>query len=216
MTKPKPKLKSKRRPTPSAVPPNGSNANILRIEYVPLDDILLWDRNPKMHDIGALLESIWRYGFVDEPKYDAALGAIVFGNGRLMALAQGRAAGREPPRGIKLDPGGAWLVPIKFGVDQSSSAEAEALGVDHNNLTMAGGDFTAIDMARAWNGQYLDLLRALADQEVRPVTVSDEALAALAAAVRHDLPPGEFTEFGDDIPIDHVCPKCGYRWSGGE
>lgn len=26
--------------------------------------------------------------------------------------------------------------------------------------------------------------------------------------------PGAFPEFGEDIPTEHQCPKCGYRWSG--
>jgi hypothetical protein len=212
-------MPTKKSPAPKhqkSKPSQNGKLDDLRIEYVPLDDILLWDHNPKLHDIGALIESIWRYGFVDEPKYDATLGAIVFGNGRLLALAQGRQAGREPPRGIKQAKDKTWLVPIKFGVDQPSQAEAEALGIDHNNLTMAGGDFTAIDMSRAWNSNYAALLNNLAQGDTFTVTVNAEALAALAAVARRDLPPVEFTEFGEDITVDHVCPKCGYKWSGGE
>jgi len=26
-------------------------------------------------------------------------------------------------------------------------------------------------------------------------------------------PPGEFPEFGDDLPTDHTCPQCGYEFS---
>lgn len=29
-------------------------------------------------------------------------------------------------------------------------------------------------------------------------------------------PPNQFPEVGEDIETDHQCPKCGYRWSGGE
>lgn len=170
----------------------------------------MWDRNPKSHDIGGLMESIWRHGFVDAPKYDAALNAIVFGNGRLLALARGRAVGKKPPRGIKLARNGTWLVPIKFGVDQTSRAEAEALGLGHNNLTLSGGDFTAIDMARLWSKNYLPLLRTLEKTGHLPVTVDGEALAALTRAAQRDQPLTELPDL-EDPPADLICPKCGQR-----
>jgi hypothetical protein len=28
--------------------------------------------------------------------------------------------------------------------------------------------------------------------------------------------PDEFAEVDENIPIEHTCPKCGYRWSGGQ
>lgn len=152
----------------------------LTIRYIPLDDAVPWDRNPKKHDIGALVTSIWRFGFQDPPKFDAALGGIVYGNGRLEALAAGRKAGKQPPRGIGVDEAGRWVVPVVFGVDQASRAMAEAFAVDHNNLTMMGGDFTAIDLARMWEGQeYVDLLADLVRQGEAPVSVDGDDLDAL-------------------------------------
>lgn len=29
-------------------------------------------------------------------------------------------------------------------------------------------------------------------------------------------PPSEFAEYDEDIPTEHECPKCGYKWSGGK
>jgi len=29
-------------------------------------------------------------------------------------------------------------------------------------------------------------------------------------------PPDDFKEYGDDIDTEHVCPKCGYEWSGSQ
>ena len=39
----------------------------LRIAYYRLDEVLRWPRNPKLHDIGALVESIRRHWMVDPP-----------------------------------------------------------------------------------------------------------------------------------------------------
>jgi len=54
----------------------------LRIEYLPLSKIRRFDKNPKKHDVGALVTSIRRYGFRDAPIFDATLGALVAGHGR--------------------------------------------------------------------------------------------------------------------------------------
>lgn len=29
-------------------------------------------------------------------------------------------------------------------------------------------------------------------------------------------PPGDFKSVDEGIPTEHTCPKCGYKWSGGE
>mgnify|MGYP001011435842 CR=1 FL=1 len=78
----------------------------------------------------------------------------------------------------------------------------------------------------------LDPIGALADTD-------REKLAALMADVRSDdarvqeliagiaerenitipeepIAPDVFKEYGEDIPTEHTCPKCGYKWSGGE
>jgi hypothetical protein len=134
---------------------------------------ILWEANAKKHDIDGIYESIEAYGFIDPPKWEAALnngkGGIVFGNGRTKALVAGlieaKRQGLEPPRGIPVaKASGDWCIPVKFGVDQESEAQAIALGIDHNNLTMMGGDFSMLDIAGIWdtNG-YADLLREAAE-----------------------------------------------------
>src|SRR5512143_890595 len=95
-------------------------ADLLRIEYVALPQARRWDENPKRHDLEAIAESIYRYGFQDPPKFDQALGALVFGNGRTEALLQAKAAGRDAPRGIAVGKDGEWYVPIVFGNDLAS------------------------------------------------------------------------------------------------
>ncbi|HML21828.1 MAG TPA: hypothetical protein PKD09_09280 [Aggregatilinea sp.] len=126
--------------------------DLLNLNYVRLDDALdmRWPGNPKRHDIPALAQSIKQHGFRDPSIYDGTLGAIPAGNGRLEALAYLRDTGEETPVGVGLDETGVWCVPMIFGADAASQAAAEAFGVDHNNLTIAGAGFTAVETARLW------------------------------------------------------------------
>lgn len=155
----------------------------LEIRYIPLDQAVLWDRNPKRHSIGDLDASFERYGFKMPPRYEPHIngqgqGGIGAGNGRIKTLLMRRAQGRPPPRGILVQDG-QWLVPILFGVDADSQAAAEAFGIDDNNLTLSGGDFTAYDMARLWGEGYTDVLSSLALSSSLPITVDGDALDGL-------------------------------------
>lgn len=128
----------------------------LQIQYIPLAKVNLWDDNPKKHDLGMLIESIKRYGFVDPPKFEPSLnggsGGLVYGNGRSIAVLaiQEDSKGKSVPDGICFDKNGVWHLPVLFGVDAESEAVARALAIDHNNLTMSGGDFSMWDMAKMW------------------------------------------------------------------
>lgn len=160
----------------------------IRIEYVPIDQVIRWEHNPKRHDIGAIAESIRRFGFRDPPAYDGTLGALVHGNGRTETLVWMRDEGQEPPRGIALDDRGRWCMPVVFGNDAASTTEAVAYAIAHNNLTMAGGDYTALDMARMWDDTYLPILRDLAEAEALPPTMDEEALGTLILAAAPEVP----------------------------
>jgi DNA modification methylase len=181
------------------------SADTLELRYVPLETLRRWDRNAKRHDLGALAASIARHGFRDPPAYDAALnggeGGVVEGNGRGDALSAMLAEGRPVPRGIVAE-GGTWLVPVLFGVDAPSQAAAEAYGVAHNQLTLAGGDFTALDMASLWEpAGYAALLEDLARQGEIPVGLDGEDVDALLRELAGVEPGAGGDEF-DATPAD--------------
>jgi len=188
-------------------------SDALRLEYVPLDTCVLWERNPKLHDIGGIVQSIQRYGFKDPLKYEPTLnagnGGLVEGNGRAAALAMMRDQGDEPPRGVTIAKEGGWAVPVLFGVDAESEAAAEAYAVDHNNLTLLGGDLTGFDAVRMWDAGYPQLLESLALQDVLPVSVDGDVLDALL--VEKEKPVSVKEEHGDESSAV-VCPNCGYSW----
>jgi len=177
----------------------------LTLRYVPLDECRRWPSNPKTHDLDKLQESMRRHGFVDPAKFDTALGALVYGNGRTEALEIMRDAGEEPPRGVHVDESGVWMVPVQYGVDQESRQMAEALAVDHNSLTAAG--LPVEQVALMFDAE---LLAELMGGENAP-----ELLLDLASALADVEPPDEFPDVDENLPTEHQCPECGYKWSGG-
>lgn len=169
-------------PSVIVTPQLAEGAELLRLTYIPLSQARLWDRNAKLHDIGALAESIRVSGFRDPPAYDVALGGIVEGNGRTEALIWMQTQGQELPRGIAKDAStGEWCMPMIFGVDAPSRLAAERYGIDHNNLVMSGGDFTAVDAARNYGPGYLQIVQDLADAKMLPTSIDRDDVKAIVA-----------------------------------
>ena len=165
----------------------------LEIYYLPLDLVLRlrWKDNPKNHDIGGVVQSIQQNGFRDPPSYDSNLqnqvgdlGALVEGNGRPEALGWMFQQQMEVPRGILVHKqSGEWHVPVHFGLDAESQMAAARYAVDHNNLTMSGGDFTAADMARMWDREaYANLNEMLIAAGTPAVTLDADDFAGLQEA----------------------------------
>ena len=210
----------------------------ITVRYVLLSELedKFADRNPKLHDIGAICDSIQRHGFKDLLEYDAALndghGGIVAGNGRLEALVKLSNSGANAPRGVKVTEDGDWAIPVQFGVNSRTTAEGLAYLVTNNNLSLSGGSFTALDVSRLYDSEgYVELLELLAAEESLPISVDGDDLDLLVAELNRDggqsyqepgeadeeyPAPSDFKEFDETIETDHECPKCGYKWSGSK
>ena len=186
------------------------SADKLELRYIPLALAKRWDENPKLHDLGALIRSIETHGFGDPPKYDATLDALVYGNGRTEALETMRKDGKTPPRGIAVLEDGDWAVPIIFGVDSESRAAAVAFAVDHNNLTLMGGNLGFADMLRLWDEEGLQ--RVLADipsPDALLISFDGDDVAALLQGP--DFEPVDAEEQSRlDRKKDVTCPECGH------
>lgn len=185
----------------------------LELRYVPLAQARRWDENPKRHDIASLVRSIDTHGFGDPPKFDAALGALVYGNGRTEALERMRQEGKAPPRGIVRLDDGEWAVPVIFGVDAESRAAAVAFAIDHNNLTLLGGELGFSDLLQIWDEE--GLKRAL---EAAPG--SDELLVSFSAGEVEALLSGpDYKPASADAQsrLDQrktvTCPECGHAFA---
>ena len=177
------------------------------LKRIPLSEAieLLYEHNPKIHDIEQLCNSLRRYGIQELPKVDKNLGAIVAGNGRIRALAKLKKMEEAPPRGVEVSENGEWLIPILFGVDLEDEKEAQSYLLDSNSLSLAG--FTPEEIAKLFDDSYVGLLQ---DLENLPVSVSSEDLENLLTengkdddklqGVEDDEDEDDEDEDDDDLP----------------
>jgi len=166
-----------------------NNEERLEIKYIPVAEATLWDENPKQHDLGAIMMSIEKNGFRDPPSYDATLGALIEGNGRATALRLMELDNKPVPRGIIVDrQTGEWLMPINFGVNALTKEMAWSYAIDHNNLTMIGGDFTLYDISRMWDDRGLQhVLSNLVEGGEHLVSFDDGDINAIIDNFSHTL-----------------------------
>lgn len=113
-------------------------AEKVRVVLTPLSEITEADRNVKDHDIGAIHESMNRFGFTSPLLMNEATQKLVAGHGRVEALRQKKQFGEKPPKNIEVNDKD-WLVPIIRGVYFDNEEEAQAYLLADNRLTELGG-----------------------------------------------------------------------------
>lgn len=111
----------------------------IRVEYVSISEINRWPRNPKDHDLHEIRKSFERFGFIKPILVDEGTQQLVAGHGRVDTLKILKDGDKEPPRGVRIDHSGSWLVPVLRGVKFDNPSEAEAFLIADNRLGEIGG-----------------------------------------------------------------------------
>lgn len=111
----------------------------VRVEYMPLDEIIEADINVKDHDIGAIHESMNRFGFTSPLLMNEATMKLVAGHGRIEALKQKRQFNEPRPNNIEVDEDNNWTVPVIRGISFKDENEAQAYLLADNRLVELGG-----------------------------------------------------------------------------
>lgn len=105
------------------------------IDYLPIDDIKLAERNPRTHALERIRESITEHGFLSAMLLNETTGRLVCGHGRIKTLKDMQAAGEPPPeRGVKIKDG-KWCAIVQRGVWFDTDADAEAYLLADNQLS---------------------------------------------------------------------------------
>lgn len=108
----------------------------VKVELIPLSKLVGLPRNAKDHDLGAIVASIRRFGFLDPILLNGVTGHVLAGHGRRDGLRAMKVSGEPPPPGVEVN-GGEWMVPV---VQLSIPAEREeAAAVALNRTVELGG-----------------------------------------------------------------------------
>lgn len=160
-----------------------SNANTPRIEYVDIDEVVTWARNPKIHDTPEIYASVKRHGFVDPLIVNDATGVLVSGHGRLEVLRQAKDLCQPAPKHILVGPKGEWLVPVVRGIHFKTDADAAAYAIATNRITILGGwnEEKLLAMLRqhaetgdvGGTGYTIAAIESLAEKYATPMPVDD-------------------------------------------
>jgi len=110
----------------------------IRIEYMRLDEIQRDEGNPKSHDLGALAESLERFGFVSPMGVNEKTGKLLWGHGRLDDLIAFMNEGRPVLEGLQVDDDGMWKAPVVRGVHLNSK-DGTAYLISDNQQVLLGG-----------------------------------------------------------------------------
>lgn len=113
-------------------------APTLQIRMFPVGQVARWEKNPKAHDLEALIASMQRFGFVNVPARDATTGRLYAGHGRDEALMLMKTRGLPPPKNIIVYRGD-WYMPVLTGVAFENEKAAEQYLVADNRLSEKGG-----------------------------------------------------------------------------
>lgn len=109
------------------------------IRKIKLSEIKTADKNPKDHDVGAIYQSMKRFGFVAFPLVNSTTDKLLAGHGRLKTLHMIKSEGEFVPANIEVDKDGDWLVPCIYSATIEDEAEAQAYLLADNRLTEIGG-----------------------------------------------------------------------------
>jgi len=111
----------------------------VRIAMMRLEEITEADVNVKDHDIGAIHESMNRFGFTSPLLMNEATQKLVAGHGRVETLKQKKQFNEPRPNHIDVASDGEWLVPVIRGVYFKDEDEAQAYLLADNRLVELGG-----------------------------------------------------------------------------
>jgi len=97
------------------------------------------EENPKEHNIGEIIQSIKRFGFIELPVVNDTTGFLVAGHGRVTALQFMYRDSEELPKYINVEQDTKeWLIPT-LHVAFDTDIEAKAYLIASNTLTIDGG-----------------------------------------------------------------------------
>jgi ParB-like chromosome segregation protein Spo0J len=151
------------------------------------------EKNVRLHDernIEAIKASLSRFG-QQKPILVDANNVVLAGNGTLLAA-------REL----------GWKK-INITKTNLSGEEARAYAIADNRTTDLSV-FSEADLVESLS----QIMAGSEDIEMADMGFSVDEYNDMIESQEDPPPPKNFPEMGDDLPTEHQCPKCRYKWSG--
>lgn len=169
---------------------NAAAMKILPSKRWPLGKIKEYPHNPRTHppaQVALLAQLMTRYGPDQDIVVDEA-GVILKGHGRKLAAAEAKF--KDYP------------VTQRLGLSED---DKRAMRIADNQVALLSG----------WDNELVRFEIEALNRASYPMALLGFGDAQLVQFTTHPGPPaGGFPEFDEDIPTEHQCPSCRYRWSG--
>lgn len=168
---------------------------------------IVWQDNPRRHDLESIRDSVIRFGYVEPLAIDDTSGQLVAGHGVLATLLIAQEDGLDPPDRVTVQ-GTDWVVPVLH--TRLAPGEAEAYTLSSVRTRELG----------TWDERKLIAslrdIQATTDLGLAGVGWSAQELDAMVAKLDGEL-PASFTELAPDAPPEGegggskavTCPHCG-------
>ena len=160
----------------------------MQIDRIKISDLSLDPANVRKHDRKNLdaIKASLRKFGQQKPIVVDAKGIVIAGNGTMTAAQE-------------------------LGWTDIAAVRTELVGVEATAFAIA--DNRSAELAE-WDDKLTEVLKSLQDADVNleqlGFTSDDVKIEAQKIA------PEEFAEVDENIETEHQCPKCGYKWSGGQ
>jgi ParB-like chromosome segregation protein Spo0J len=207
----KPEKKPPRKPRPDVprAPRNADHERDMQIEWISLEQLQKWPKNPKLHDLEQINASMTRFGYVTPILVDETSGRLIAGHGRIETLETRKMRGEPPPARVKVDPEtGEWYAPVIRGISFEDEAEARLFLLADNRLVEAGG----------WDAELLlPMIQDLDRETMMTAGFHDSDVERLLKQLDGDNEKqGRTVTFGDGEDADdktlHICPRCNFKY----
>jgi ParB-like chromosome segregation protein Spo0J len=160
----------------------------MQIDRIKISDLSLDPANVRKHDRKNLdaIKASLRKFGQQKPIVVDAKGIVIAGNGTMTAAQE-------------------------LGWTDIAAVRTELVGVEATAFAIA--DNRSAELAE-WDDKLTEVLKSLQDADVNleqlGFTSDDVKIEA------EKIAPEEFAEVGENIETEHQCPKCAYKWSGGQ
>ena len=184
-------MAARRQPTPTE-----PQRHRLEIQHLPTDSLVPYQNNPRRNDpaVDRLIPLLREFGLRSPLLVRQIDGLTEVVDGHLRLKAATKLGLAEVPTVDVSDLSEAQIRSLRLAMNKSAEFaewDDELLAAELRAIEELG---LGLDLTGFGDDELAELLKVPADAQA----------------------PDDFKEFDEGLETEHVCPKCGYAWSGGK